>query len=121
MIVFHILLEIAVLILGIFVLKLAIQRAGIWTYPFKKYRQFSYILFFLAFLGFIFGELIRKGKRIPGHKFLGITILIILLLSLIWEERNYQRRLPPSQTLQPYLTLLGLSLIIAQIFLAIFS
>ncbi|MCS7249671.1 MAG: hypothetical protein N2323_00485 [candidate division WOR-3 bacterium] len=117
----HIILELSVLILGIFVLKLAIQKAGVWTYPFRKYRQFSYLLFFLALIGFIFGNLIKNIKRMPGHKFLGISILIILLLSLIWEERNYRRRIPPAQSLQPYLTLFGLSLIIAQIFLAIFS
>lgn len=121
MTVIHIILELTVLVLGIFTLKLATQRAGIWTYPFKRYRQYSYLLFFLALIGFIFGRFIKNIKRMPGHSFLGISILVILLLSLIWEERNYRRRLLPAQTLQPYLTLLGLSLIIAQIFLAIFS
>lgn len=121
MTVLHIILEIGVLILGIVILKLATQKTGIWTYPFKRYRQYSYLLFFLALLGFIFGKLIKNVKRMPGHNFLGISILVILFLSLIWQERNYRRRLPPGQTLQPYLTLLGLSLIIAQIFLAIFS
>lgn len=118
---FHIILELSALLLGIFILKLATQKAGIWTYPFKRYRQYSYILFFLALIGFIFGILIKNVKRMPGHKFLGISSLIILLLSLIWEERNYQKRILPTQSLQPYLTLFGLSLIIAQIFLAIFS
>lgn len=121
MTVIHIILEISVLILGVFTLKLATQRAGIWTYPFKRYRQYSYLLFFLALAGLILGKLIKNVKRMLGHNFLGISVLIILLLSLIWEERNYKRRLVPSQTFQPYLTLLGLSLIIAQIFLVIFS
>jgi len=119
--IFHIIFSLSVLILGIFYLKLAVAKAGIWTYPFKRYRQFSFLLFFLALISLIFGKFIKDLKRIPGHKFLGILVLIILLLSLIWEERNYKRRLLPAQTLQPYLTLLGLSLIIAQIFLALFS
>jgi|UniRef100_A0A7V5XZN2 cytochrome b561 len=117
----HIIFSLSVLILGIFYLKLAIAKAGIWTYPFKRYRQFSFLLFLLILISFILGKFIRNVPRMPGHKFLGILVLIIFLLSLIWEERNYKRRLLPAQTWQPYLTLLGLSLIIAQVFLVLFS
>ncbi|MEO0096566.1 MAG: hypothetical protein ABIK78_00515 [candidate division WOR-3 bacterium] len=121
MIIVHSLLEIFVLIFGIFYLQLAIKKSGIWTYPFKRYRQYSYLLFILPLIGFIFGKLAKNIKKIPGHFVLGIIILLLFLLNLIWEERNYRKRLLPSQTLQPYLALLALSLIIAQIFLAIFS
>jgi hypothetical protein len=127
-IIFHHILQLVAIYYGLKNLSLGFNRAQSWTFSVRKHNQIGYTFIIITAVGLIIGyitDLILRSHGHPiyiaGHKLISILILIFIILITISGiiKTKHTSRLQWLQFLHPWIGLLTIGLMFAQIFLVL--
>ncbi len=127
-IIFHQILLLVAIYYGIKNLSLGFNRTQFWTFSVRKHIQIGFTFVILTavglFIGYIFDLVLRSHSHpiyIVGHKLISILILIFIIVFVISGiiKKRHTSRLQWLQFLHPWIGLLTIGLMFAQILLVL--
>jgi hypothetical protein len=125
-IIFHHILPLVAIYYGIKNLSLGFNRAQSWTFSVRKHTQIGFTFVILTAVGLIISyitDLVLRNHAHPiiitGYKFTSILILIFIILITVSGiiKKRHTSRLQWLQFLHPWIGLLAIGLMFAQILL----
>ncbi|MEO0092509.1 MAG: hypothetical protein ABIK61_07355 [candidate division WOR-3 bacterium] len=118
------------LILGIRNLSIGFTKTESWAFPVREHRKLGLLFYIFIFSGGLIGWQANSVMRnqginfyLSGHRGLAITIIILASLSIIsgFLRQAHSKYLQWFQFLHPWLAVMAVSMIFAQLFIVIFK
>jgi hypothetical protein len=125
----HPIWQLAALALGLYIAAVSLPSIGNMNFKVRPHERLGRIFLIVVFAGVVFGKLVSASLparmfSVPGHGFLSVLIIALVVLGAIFGYQGGRLRLrvrTGMMQLHPWLIVLAVALMIAQALLGLSS